>query len=49
MAITSINNPKFIKWEEDDYGEIFELEYGSYEARQTIKLKIDLYELTIKE
>ena len=43
-------NPKFMKWtDKEEYEKIFEIEYGIYNNRKTVKLKININELTLEK
>ncbi len=43
-------NPKFMKWtDKKEYEKIFEIEYGIYNKRKTVKLKININELTLEK
>ena len=43
-------NPKFMKWtDKEEYEKIFEIEYGIYNKRKTVKLKININELTLEK
>jgi len=43
-------NPKFIKWNwTKKYEKEFEVEYGIYKLRKTIKLKVNINELKLEE
>ena len=43
-------NPKFIKWtDEKEYEKEFEIEYGVYNNRKTIKMKININELKMEK
>jgi len=43
-------NPKFIKWtEKEEYEKEFTVEYGIYDNRKTIKLKININELKMEK
>ena len=42
-------NPKFVKWTgEKEYQKEFEIEYGSYDNRKSVKLKVNIKELKIE-
>ena len=50
FEIGTFYNPKFIKWTNKEENEKeFEIEYGPYSKRQTIKLKINIEELKIEK
>ncbi|MBN4082971.1 hypothetical protein JYT50_01150 [bacterium AH-315-A23] len=43
-------NPKFIKWTKiKEYEREFEVEYGIYNNRKTVKLKVNINELKLKK
>ncbi len=43
-------NPKFIKWTKiKEYEREFEVEYGIYDNRKTVKLKVNINELKLKK
>ncbi len=43
-------NPKFIKWtDKEEYEKEFEVEYGIYNNRKTVKLKININELKLEK
>ena len=43
-------NPKFMKWtDKEEYEKIFEIEYGIYNNRKSVKLKININELTLEK
>ena len=43
-------NPKFMKWtDKKEYEKIFEIEYVIYNKRKTVKLKININELTLEK
>jgi hypothetical protein len=42
-------NPKFVKWTgEKEYQKEFEIEYGAYDNRKSVKLKVDINELKME-
>ena len=50
FEIRPFYNPKFMKWtDKKEYEKIFEIEYGIYNKRKTVKLKININELTLEK
>lgn len=47
FKIGSFYNPKFLKWIQNDYGDVFVIEYGEYNHRKSLKIGVDLFELGI--
>ena len=43
-------NPKFVKWtREKEYEKEFEIEYGIYDNRKSVKLKVNMSELKVEK